>query len=508
MKVFMKSLQTNIISMLTSKRLITATSACALVLGLSSCQKDASNATAWEYNNPKNGGYLNVDYGEQETGPGLVLIEGGTFTMGRVEQEIQYEWDNMPRRVTVSSFYMDETEITNQYYRDYLYWLKRVYDVDFPDVALKATPDTLVWRDKLAFNEPYVEYYFRHPSYKNYPVVGVSWLQATDYCAWRTDRVNEHILIREGILKMDPVNQIADNHFNTDAYLSGQYEGSVKADLEDLDPSKGEGARRKVKMEDGILLPRYRLPTEAEWEFAAIGLIGNTEEELITERRLYPWNGHIMRNADDSYKGEMMANYKRGRGDNMGTAGKLNDNADVTAEVTAYWPNDYGLYNMAGNVSEWVMDVYRPLSPEDVTDFRPFRGNVFKTIKRNDDGTVADKNDLGKIEFRDATEAESADRRNYRKADNINYLDGDLESSLMYADEGAEEEKIMYEFGAQSMINNFSRVYKGGSWKDRAYFLSPGVRRFLDERLSTDYIGFRCAMTRVGSPVGLGGKKK
>ena len=76
--------------------------------------------------------------------------------MGRTEQEIQYDWDNIPRRVTVSSFYMDETEITNQYYRDYLYWLQRTYDVDYPDVYLKALPDTLVWRNKLAYNEPYV----------------------------------------------------------------------------------------------------------------------------------------------------------------------------------------------------------------------------------------------------------------------------------------------------------------------------------------------------------------
>ena len=268
-------------------------------------------------------------------------------------------------------------------------------------------------------------------------------------------------------------------------------------------------------MEDGIILPRYRLPTEAEWEFAALGLIGNTEEELITERRLYPWNGHIIRNADDSFKGEMMANFKRGRGDNMGTAGKLNDNADITAEVNSYWPNDYGLYNMAGNVCEWVMDVYRPLSPEDVSDFRAFRGNVYKTVVRNDDGTVADKDSLGKIKFRNVTEAESEGRRNYRKADNINMGDGDRESSTSYGGGGDDEpteagadDKIMYDFGATSMINNRSRVYKGGSWKDRAYYLSPGARRYLDERFATDFIGFRCAMTRVGSPVGLGKGKK
>ena len=79
-----------------------------------SCKKNNSGATAWEYNNPENGGFTKNKYREQETGPGLVLIEGGTFTMGRVEEDLKFTWDNIPRRVTVSSFYMDETEVTNQ----------------------------------------------------------------------------------------------------------------------------------------------------------------------------------------------------------------------------------------------------------------------------------------------------------------------------------------------------------------------------------------------------------
>ena len=135
---------------------------------LSSCSKDVSRTTGWNYNDPKNGGYEKIPYIEQETGPGLVLIEGGTFTMGRVEQEVNYDWDNIPRRTTVSSFYMDETEVTNLDYREYLYWLTRVFNESYPEVIKKAKPDTLVWRSKLAFNEPYVEYYFRHPAYQDY----------------------------------------------------------------------------------------------------------------------------------------------------------------------------------------------------------------------------------------------------------------------------------------------------------------------------------------------------
>jgi len=490
--------------MIANKKTISKFIVIAAILLLAACKKEQSSTTGWEYNQPKNGGFEVVPYEEQETGPGLILIEGGTFAMGRTEQDVVYDWDNIPRRVTVSSFYMDETEVKNLDWCEYLYWLRRVFGVDYPEVYKKALPDTLVWRDKLAYNEPLVELYLRHPAYRDYPVVGVSWLQANDYCAWRTDRVNEYILIREGILKMDP-SQSNEENFNTEAYLAGQYEGLVKNDLIDLNPN-GQGTR-KVRMEDGILLPKYRLPTEAEWEFACLGLIGNTMYERVVERRLYPWNGHVMRTDADRNLGDFVVNFKRGRGDNMGVAGNLNDAADIPAPVYSYWPNDYGLYNMAGNVAEWVMDVYRPLSYEDVSDFNPYRGNVFKTKVTDEEGNIAEKDSLGRIMWRDVTKQEAADRRNYRKADNINYLDGDYTSTIQQTwdtpeDSSVSTSRMMYDYSTTSMINDKARVYKGGSWNDRAYYLVAGTRRFLDQSLSTDYIGFRCAMTRVGNPIG------
>ena len=483
--------------------------------------KETSSTTGWNLDDPAWGGFESAKVKEQATPPGMVFVEGGAFVMGSMTDNVRYEWHNQPKKVTVSSFYMDECEVTNHAYREYLYWLNRVYGNDYPEVYQRALPDTLVWRSKLSYNEPMVDYYFRHPSWADYPVVGVSWLQANEYCSWRTDRVNERILVDAGFLEMMDDQQSGENVFTTDAYYAGQYEGIVGEEMEDLNPN-GEGFR-KVKMEDGILLPRFRLPTEAEWEFAALSLVGNTVEERIVERRIYPWNGHIVRTAEKKYYGQMMANFKRSRGDAMGVASALNDHWEYTAPVMFYFPNDYGLYNMAGNVAEWVMDVYRVSTGVDSKGINPYRGNVYMTKVTDSDGMIAEKDSLGRISYRAVTVEENINRRNYRQSDNINYLDGDLASQLRdswvttpeegeeeggYEEESGEEGAAvevtketndMYAYEQRSMVDDKARVVKGGSWKDRAFYLSPGQRRFLDQAQSTDWIGFRCAMDRMGS---------
>lgn len=482
-----------------------------------------SRTTGWNFNDDKWGGFQVVSYVEQPTGPNLVLIEGGTFTMGNVEQDVMGDWNSMRRRVTLSSYYMDQTEVSNLDYLEYLHWISKVF-YEFPEIYQKALPDTLVWRNRLAYNEPFVDYYLRHPAFQDYPVVGVTWVQANNYCQWRTDRVNEKLLYDAGVIDIDP-SQVGSSNFNTEAYLAGQYEAATKGSLKDL-----QGNPRNATMEDGIMLPRYRLPTEAEWEYAALALIGNSESERISDYRFYPWNGHGLRNPDRQSRGLFYANFMRGKGDYMGVAGALNDNAAPTAPVDYGWPNDYGLYCMAGNVNEWVLDVYRPMSNIDNDDFNPYRGNIFETVVRNKDGSVVQKNDTtGQLYYREMgtvsplsdMSQEDVDhelnRYNYKTADNTNYKDGDLSSTLgpdWLEDDNLTGSQRMYNYqgndstsnthnGATSLITNEVRVFKGGGWDDRAYWLVPGTRRFLDQNRSTNDIGFRCAMIRVGAPSGI-----
>ncbi len=465
-----------------------------------------SQTTGWDYNDPRLGGFDVANYPGQQTGPGLTFVEGGRFTMGQTEEDLAMERDNIPRTVSVSSFYMDETEVANVHYREYIYWLNRAYASDYPELIAKAMPDTACWRRALSYNEPLVQYYFRAAAYNYYPVVGINWYQANEFCKWRTDRVNEYILIKNGFLKRNST-QVNEDVFTTETYVNGQYEGTPgKGRKRDLDP-QGSG-RRNVTFADGYLLPAYRLPTEAEWEYAAVANIGNNPEpetkrrrgeEVITDRNVYPWgDAYTTRyGIRNSYQGEFLGNFKRGKGDVMGVAGGLNDNADITAPIYSYQPNSFGLYNMAGNVSEWVLDTYRPTTYLDENDFRPFRGNVYETYKRLDDNSLDEKDSTGHLPTRIVSDEEIAAREGFdgASADLRDYKDGD--SASLYT----------YNYGNTTLLKNDTKVYKGGSWNDRAYWMSPGTRRYMQAYQSSATVGFRCVMDRLGSPNGRNDEK-
>jgi gliding motility-associated lipoprotein GldJ len=177
---------------------------------------------------------------------------------------------------------------------------------------------------------------------------------------------------------------------------------------------------------------------------------------MQTHQRVYPWDGHAVRNPYGKQMGYMLANFKRGRGDYAGIAGRLNDGALITSYIYEFPPNDYGLYNMGGNVSEWVQDVYRPMTFQDFDDLNPIRR----------DGFLDDARDYNNNLIKDPSTGE--------------YTPRNTESFT-------------------SLVTDRARVYKGGSWKDVAYWMSPGTRRFLDQGSATATIGFRCAMIKAGS---------
>ncbi len=560
---------------------ITVISGIFLMFSLNSCSKspfsknkNSSSATGWEINSKKGGFQHNTNYKGQITPPNMVLIEGGTFTKGRVQDDPMRDWNNSPTQQHVQSFYMDQTEVTNIMYLEYLDWLKR--NEDDPRIYLGALPDTLVWRNQLGYAEDMVNNYLRNPAFSEYPVVGVSWIQAYEYTQWRTDRYQELILEDNGWLAKG--SRFVDNgqvigsseeettkqgNFNLDAYVqdpnssfggsdenvSALLEGSTarkqanrKASNEGIENPEEQGPS-SANRESGLITPKFRLPTETEWEYAALGLKEVRDFNIYKARKKYPWEGQYTRTGQRRNLGDQLANFKNSDGDYGGIAGWSDDGAAITNKVGEYDANPWGLYDMAGNVAEWVADVYRPIVDDEFNDFNYFRGNDYKKFQITSEGkaviaqeTVFDTLSNGKTiaVIRKGEilteELDSMDLRNrtqFAKSYNVNFRDGDLQSSRKFK-ESARTERVSDEEGetqtmykspnmletdpekmennATTLISDEVRVYKGGSWKDRAYWLDPAQRRFYPQDQSTDFIGFRCAMSRLGS-VNNGSKK-
>ncbi len=227
----------------------------------------------------------------------MVAVKAGTFWMGQSDEDIAISKSSMNKQVTISEFYMDKYEVSNNKYRQFLEAV-RMGELalstpttleDPPEFNIQELlPDTTVWSQSFThhYGDPLMEYYFDHPAFDDYPVVGISWEQAKKFCEWKTYHMNAN-------------------------------------DNSEFD------------------MPRFRLPSEAEWEYAAKG-----GKEIAK----YPWGGPYLKNR----RGCLMANFKPGRGN------YIDDGFAYTAPVDVYAPNGFGIYNMAGNVSEWVEDAYNP----------------------------------------------------------------------------------------------------------------------------------------------------
>lgn len=336
----------------------------ALLMILSACGKDQSGELTGVMNRPSWNGINPY---------GMVYVPSGTLHIGQSDQDVFSTYVQRPKAVSIQGFYMDDTEITNNEYRQFVQWVKDSiahvilgdlyeddygnekidweFEIDWSDELLdelyyqgdmafagareldvrklnykyewidwqKAAtnrniprsqlinreevniyPDTLCWIRDFSYsaNEPYARNYFSHPAFDDYPVVGVNWNQAQAFCNWRTGMWNTFK---------------GDDQPNTES---------------------------------------FRLPTEAEWEYAARG--GH-------DMAPFPWGAYYIRNS----KGCLLANFKPGRG-NYPEDGGL-----YTVKADAYFPNDYGLYCMAGNVAEWTETAFYENAYQHEHDLNP-----------------------------------------------------------------------------------------------------------------------------------------
>ena len=417
-----------------TKQIFYLVAICAITISLTSCSKNKSGKSL-----PNDGQVHGVAPASRwvPTKPiGMVYVPSGTFHMGSSDEDVNYSYTSRSKSVSISGFWMDATEITNNEYRQFTNWVrdsiaaklmgyvkqgqdgieyidwkkantikwsdkatiekideiivtpdnrifgkkeidanKIVYqsevfdykaaainrDVTIPRSAfivktkVPVYPDSLCWvRDfAYSYNEPMAKKYYSHPAFGNYPVVGVNWKQATVFCEWRTGYMNSYLESKK---------KVAESNF--------------------------------------------RLPTEAQWEYAARG--GRSQSP-------YPWGGPYLRNR----KGCLLANFKPGRGNYP------EDGGFYTVRADAYWPNDFGLYNMAGNVAEWTSSLY-------FENGYSFQHDMNPDIRWN---------------------AKDSDPPRMKR-----------------------------------------KVIRGGSWKDVGYFLQTSARAYEYQDTSKSYVGFRCVL--------------
>ncbi|WP_419241856.1 SUMF1/EgtB/PvdO family nonheme iron enzyme [Cardinium endosymbiont of Nabis limbatus] len=268
--------------------------------------------------------------------PGMVYIEGGYMVMGNLVEDKLGTGGCATKPVTVTSFYIDKAPITNLDYREYLYDLQKSGLVEAYKAAI---PNHQALLEGFSYNDPYLESYLDAPQFMYYPVVGVSWEQAMQYCKWRTKKFQE--------LEIEK--------YSAKRAVEGHEAEPTSLNYQDI---HSEVANTSVT---------FTLPSEAQWEYAARAIVGVASiDYLQRHQRVYPWDSPSPRGKN----GRFLANFKRGKGNYKGMAGE-SDHAAPTSYVYAYPPNDLGIYDMVGNVCCWVSDTYDPLALQNSGDLNP-----------------------------------------------------------------------------------------------------------------------------------------